>query len=303
MPKTKLIFNPASDRGRSGQKASDLQAVVEQHGGADWAGTDYPGHGTELARQAAEAGYTRVVALGGDGTVHEVVNGLMEIPKEKRPQLGVVPIGSGNDFAYACGISMNMQAAMIRTFEGSPAPVDIGQITDGSGRTEYFDNSAGMLLDAAINIESRKITRIYGFAMYLTAVVRSIARHFDSTRIKFEIDGETIEKDLQMFTIGNGPREAGGFLVTPDAKPDDGMFDYLMLDPISRPRMYYMLPIVMQGNHGGYPFVTLNRFKSMSFTADRAVPIHLDGELWAPYEANVREVKIEMHPGAVELVR
>jgi YegS/Rv2252/BmrU family lipid kinase len=303
MHKIKLIFNPASDRGRSGQKASDLQAVVEQHGGADWAGTDYPGHGAELARAAAEAGYRRVIALGGDGTVHEVVNGLMDVPPDKRPQLGVVPIGSGNDFAFASGVSMEMQTAMIRAFEGEPARVDVGRITDGNGRSEYFDNSAGFLFDAAVNVESRKITRIYGFPMYLTATVRSIIKHYDTTRLQFEIDGEKMERDLIMFTIGNGPREGGGFMVTPDAKNDDGDFDYLMVDPISRPMMFYLLPIVMQGNHGGFKFVDIRRFQKLSFTADRAVPIHLDGELWAPYEANVRGVAVEMLPGAIELVR
>lgn len=303
MHKIKLIFNPASDRGRSGQKASDLQAVVERHGGADWSGTEYPGHGTELARQAALEGYERVVAMGGDGTVHEVVNGLMEVPPEKRPLLGVVPIGSGNDFAFACGVSMDMQQAMIRVFTGDPSPVDIGRITDGSGRAEFFDNSAGFLFDAAVNIESRKIKGIYGFPMYLTATIRSIIKHYATTRLHFTIDGEEFDKDLIMFTIGNGAREGGGFMVTPDAKNDDGVFDSLLVDPISRPTMFYLLPIVMQGNHGGFKFVDLDRFTSLAFEADRAVPIHLDGELWAPYEANVRKVTIEMLPAALQVVR
>ncbi len=303
MSKTILIFNPASDRGRSGQKASDLQAVVEKHGGAEWAGTEHPGHATELTRQAAQDGFDRVVALGGDGTVHEVVNGLMATPPERRPQHGVIPIGSGNDFAYASGIPVNAQAAMLRVFEGKPSAVDIGRITDGNGRSAYWDNSAGFLFDAAVNIESRKITRIYGFIMYLTATVRSIIKHYDPTRIQFTVDGETFEKDLIMFTIGNGAREGGGFMVTPDAKNNDGEFDYLMVDPISRPTMFRLLPIVMQGNHGGFKFVTLKRFKHLTLEADRAIPIHLDGELWAPFEADVRKVTVEMLPGAIQLIR
>ena len=303
MHNIKLIFNPASDRGRSGQKASDLKAIVDKFGGADWAGTEYPGHGTEITRQAALDGYERIVAMGGDGTVHEVVNGLMDVPEDRRPMLGVVPIGSGNDFAFSSGIKMNMQEAMIRVFEGSPTPVDIGRITDGNGRSEYWDNSAGFLFDAAINIESRKIKGIYGFPMYLTATIRSIIKHYSTTHIKFTIDGKQIDKDLLMFTIGNGAREGGGFMVTPDAKNDDGSFDYLMVDPISRPMMFYLLPIVMQGNHGGFKFVNLERFTKLEFEAERAVPIHLDGELWAPYEADVRKVTIEMLPAAVNLVR
>ena len=93
-----LIFNPNSDRGRSGQKVSDLRALIDQFGGADWRGTEYPGHATEIAAQAGA--YRTVVALGGDGTVHEVVNGLMQLRAEHRPPLGVVAIGACHDFAF-----------------------------------------------------------------------------------------------------------------------------------------------------------------------------------------------------------
>jgi YegS/Rv2252/BmrU family lipid kinase len=304
MSKTKLIFNPASDRGRSGQKASDLQAIVEKHGGADWEGTEYPSHAVEIARQAAEAGYETVVAMGGDGTAHEVVNGLMQVPAEKRPKLGLVPIGSGNDFAFSSGVDLNPAVAMQRIFEGSASPVDIGRITDGNGRSAYWDNSVGCLLDAAVNIQSRKITRVYGFLMYLIAAVRSIIENYEPTNLKITFDDqEPLERELLMFTIGNGAREGGGFMVTPDAKNDDGIFDYLMVDPISRPMMFRLLPIVMQGNHGGFPFVTIDRFRTLTFEANRAVPIHLDGELWAPYEADVRKITVEMIPHAIQLVR
>jgi len=304
MHKVKLIFNPASDRGRSGQKASDLQAIVEKLGGADWAGTEYPGHAIEIAHKAAEEGYEKVVAMGGDGTAHEVVNGLMRVPEDRRPKLGVVPIGSGNDFAFSSGIPLdNPQEAMARVFTGTPSPVDIGKITDGSGRMQYWDNTAGFLFDAAINIQSRKITRIYGFLMYLTATIKGIIENYDPTHMKITIDGETIEKDLLMFTIGNGPREGGGFMVTPAAKNDDGIFHYLMVDPISRLMMFRLLPEVMAGKHEKYPFVKIRPFKTLEFEADRAVPIHLDGELWAPYEADVRKVTIEMVAGAIQLLK
>jgi YegS/Rv2252/BmrU family lipid kinase len=303
MRKVKLIFNPMSDRGRSGQKASDLQAIVDKMGGADWVGTDYPGHATELAEQAGKDGYDTVVALGGDGTAHEVVNGLMQLPEDQRPALGLIPIGSGNDFAFASGISMNPQVAMQRIFRGTPAPVDIGVITDGNGRTEYWDNSVGMLFDAAVNIQSRRITRLYGFAMYLVAVIRSIIENYDPTRLKLTIDGTSNEHELLMLTLGNGPREGGGFMTTPDARNDDGQFDYLMITPISRLMMFRLLPEAMKGTHARFDCVTLGCFRSLELEADRAVPIHLDGELWAPYEADVRELTVGILPGALNLIR
>lgn len=119
--KTKLILNPNADMGRAWQMAADLRPIVEQYGGADWAGTVYPTHAIELAKQAAGEGYELVIAAGGDGTVHEIVNGLMQIPQEKRPRLGVVPLGSGNDFAHAVGAPESAHDAMKQALPGNRA--------------------------------------------------------------------------------------------------------------------------------------------------------------------------------------
>lgn len=303
MHDVKLIFNPMCDHGRSGQKASDLQSIVEKLGGADWAGTEYPGHAVEIAAKAGDLGYNKVVALGGDGTVHEVVNGLMRIPQENRPSLGVVPIGSGNDFAFSSNINLNPIEAMKNVFIGTPSLIDVSRITDGNGRSAFWDNSAGMLFDAAVNIQSRNITFIHGFLMYFTATVRSIIENFDPVHMKLTIDGKLIERELLLFTIGNGAREAGGFLVTPEAKIDDGWLDYLMVDPISRPMMFRLLPEVMKGNHARFDCVTLGKCRTIEIEANNAVPIHLDGELWASYETNVNVIKIEIFPDAINLIR
>src|SRR3972149_575227 len=119
MHTTLLILNPNSDRGRSGQRASDLRAIVDEMGGADWRGTEYPAHAVEIAAEAGIKGYKTVVALGGDGTVHEVVNGLMKIDAVPRPRLGIVPLGSGNDFPHAAILKTNPQQAVKRVFGGA----------------------------------------------------------------------------------------------------------------------------------------------------------------------------------------
>src|SRR3972149_6629587 len=144
MPSTLLIFNPMADHRRSGQKASALRAIVDEMGGADWQGTEYPAHAAEIAAGAGGRGYQTVVALGGDGTVHEVVNGLMRAPAEQRARLGIVPIGSGNDFAVGAGIEANPNLAMKRVFEGKERLVDVARLQDGSGRVEYFNNTCGI---------------------------------------------------------------------------------------------------------------------------------------------------------------
>jgi len=302
MQKTLLIFNPMADRGRSGQQASDLRAMVDEMGGADWQGTEYPAHATEIAAQAALQGYRTIVALGGDGTVHEIVNGLMKIEAAHRPRLGIVPMGSGNDFAGGAGIQMNQQEAMRRVFTGTPKPVDVARIQDGMGRTEYFDNTLGIGFDAAINIRSRSIQSLQGFMMYLTATLLTIARDFAAPHMKVTYDGGTLDEPLMMITVGNGPREGGGFLTTPESKMDDGLLDFVYIRPVSKVRMLQLVPKVMNGTHVKEKEVKIAQTTHLVVDADRALPIHSDGELFAPYEADVRHVEITLVPGAINVI-
>ncbi len=297
-----LIFNPMADNGRTGQKASDLRAMIDTLGGADWHATQYPAHASEVAAAATEQGYQTVVARGGDGTVHEVLNGLMRVPPERRPRLGIVALGSGNDFAHAVGIQTNPQDAMRRVFAGAPRAVDVALIRDGTGRSEYFNNSAGLGFDAAINIRSRKIKRLNGFLMYLAATLQSIALNFEAPHLKVQYDGGTLDQPVMMLTVGNGMREGGGFVTTPDAKVDDGLLDFIYISQVTQFRMLQLLPRVMNGTHVGQPDVHIKRTTRLVIDSDRALPIHIDGELFAPYEANVRHVEVELLPSAVQVI-
>ncbi len=303
MRKVKLIFNPNSDRGRSGQKASDLRAIVDEYGGADWVGTEHPTHAMDLAAKAGLDGYDTVVAMGGDGTVHEVINGLMRVAPNHRPKLGIVPIGSGNDFAFAAKVVMDPMSAMQRIFSGATRAIDVGSIRDNNNRLEYWNNTVGIGFDGKINIMSRKITALYGFIMYLTATLRTVAEDYESSHMKIWIDDLPMEeRDVLMLTFGNGPREGGGFMTTPAAKVDDGIFDYVSIKHISRLSILQLIPKVMNGTHVSDKRVTIGTFKKIRLEADRALPIHTDGELWSPYEVNTRTVEAEMMAGAVQLI-
>jgi YegS/Rv2252/BmrU family lipid kinase len=298
-----MIYNPQADRGRSYQMAGDLHQLSNEWGGADWVGTVYPGHAGELALAAAQAGYGTVVALGGDGTVHEVVNGLMQIEENRRPRLGVVPIGSGNDFAGGVGVLRDPFAAMGRIFkDGQPRPIDIGSVRDGSGRTEYWCNALGMGFDAAINIHSRTIPVLHGFWMYLAATLKTILLNYERPQLALEMDGKKTSGRFLMLTIGNGTREGGGFRTTPDAQMDDGWLDYLLVDPIARLRMMRLIPEVMRGTQGRFPEAHLGRFRTLHLSSDLALPIQADGEMYAPYAAEVREVSVEILPLALQVI-
>lgn len=301
MPNALFIYNPAADRGRAGRRVAELRALTDTDG-ATWVATARPGHATELAARAGADGGATVVAVGGDGTVHEVVNGLMQVDAARRPAMGVVPLGSGNDFAFGAGVPADAEQALRRVLQGGRRRVDVASVTDGQGRREYWDNSLGIGFDAAVNIQSRRIHRLHGFAMYLTATLRSILSNFDSPHMSLTVDGRTWEQPVLMLTLGNGPREGGGFRTTPAARMDDGKLDYVVIDPVSRLTMLRVLPTVMQGTHGRFPFVRLGTFTRLHLRADRALPVHSDGELFAPYEADVRELTVAVEPGAIELV-
>jgi len=303
MPKkVKLILNPMANMGDAWRAANALRPIIAEHGGADWSGTVYPTHATDLARQAALDGYDMVIAMGGDGTVHEVINGLMQVPAEQRPVLGVVPVGSGNDFAHSIGIPMQADHALSLALTGEPSLVDIGVMTDENGRKEFFDNTAGVGFDAVVTIRSHKLPFLRGFAMYLTAVIQTILLNHDPMLMKVETDGEKWEQLALMFTMCNGPREGGGFILAPEAKVNDGILDYIVVKKCGRLTMFRLLPEFMKGTHTHFPQVKMGTCKTFNISADRPMYVHLDGEIFTSFGSNLKGLSFEILPKTLRVV-
>jgi len=304
MPKhrVKFILNPNADLGRAWQMASDLRPLADEFGGADWAGTVYPTHATEIARQAAEEGYELVIAAGGDGTVHEIVNGLMQVPAERRPRLGIVPLGSGNDFSHNVGIERDPASALRQAFSGQPCRVDIGRLVDERGRTEYWDNTLGIGFDATVTIRSRRFHFLHGFMIYLVAVLQTIILNHEAPRFVVVCDGESWEDELLLLVLCNGPREGGGFFVAPEARPNDGVGNFTAIRRVSRPMMLRLIPEVMNGTHGRFRQVRMGSFQTLEVKADRPLVIHADGEIYSGFGMDTRQLAIEMLPGALEVM-
>src|SRR5688572_9853748 len=257
--KVKLILNPMADMGRAWKTANDLRPIAQEFSGElTWSGTMYPTHAIELARQAAEEGYDLVIALGGDGTAHEVMNGLMQVPKNKRPAMAVVPIGSGNDFAFSLGITQKPSHALAHALKAENIrPVDIGLLTDEHGRTVYFDNTLGIGFDAIVTIRSHSLPIVKGFMMYLTAVIQTIILDHKMARIKVETDQETWEDLICMFTLCNGPREGGGFMLSANSKNDDGVLETVAVTNVSRTTMFRLVPEFLKGTHARFKQVRM----------------------------------------------
>ncbi|HUS84286.1 MAG TPA: diacylglycerol kinase family protein [Anaerolineales bacterium] len=301
-PRVKLIFNPRADRGRSSDLETSVQHILDKHDGVEWSTTEYPTHATELAEQAARDGHDVVAAIGGDGTVHEVINGLMRIPEVQRPLLGSVPIGSGNDFSSNVGVAEEVEVALERVFNGKIKTIDIGLVTDDSGRSEYWNNTIGIGFDAAVTVNSYKITRLQGFTMYLWAVIQTIVLHHHAPRMKLVTDQEEIDENVLMFVACNGPREGGGFYVAPDAVFDDGLFHYAMIENVSRPMMFRLIPEVMNGTHGRFKQVHMGHFRELQLTSEDPVTIHTDGEVFAGFDSTVTGLQIKILPNALRVI-
>lgn len=301
--KVKIILNPMADMGNAWRIARDLRSITEQHGGVDWSGTVYPGHAIELAKQAGEQGYDMVIAMGGDGTVHEVVNGLMQIAEEKRPVLGIVPAGSGNDFAHSINASRAPTEALTCALNGQASVIDLGVMTDEHGHREYFDNTLGIGFGAIVTIRSHRLPILRGFLMYLTAVIQTIILDHNPIHMQIESDEEKWEQKVIYLILCNGPREGGGFLIAPDAKIDDGIFHYAMITDVSRPMMFRIVPEVMKGTHGRFKQVKMGTCRKFTLTANRPLYIHADGEIFTGPGTDLRKVSLEILPNALKVVR
>ncbi len=303
--KVKLILNPMADLGRAWKTANDLRPVAQEFKGElTWSGTVYPTHAIELARQAAEEGYDLIVAMGGDGTAHEVMNGLMQVPENKRPLMGIVPIGSGNDFAYSMGITQKPAHALAHALKAeNTQTIDIGLMTDEHGRREYFDNSLGIGFDAIVTIRSHKLPIVKGFLMYLTAVIQTILLNHDPAKVQIETETEKWEDSVLMVTLCNGPREGGGFMLSPDSKNDDGIMEFLTVKKVSRAMMFRLVPEFMKGTHMRFKQIRMGECKKFNLTSDRPLYIHADGEIFTSFGSNLRKVSLEILPQALKVVK
>jgi YegS/Rv2252/BmrU family lipid kinase len=205
--KTRFIVNPIADKGRAGRLAEELRPMLDSFGEVEFCATTHPAHGTELARQAGEAGCRLVIAAGGDGTIHEVVNGLMQVPLEARPRLGIVPLGSGNDFAPMIGITGKPEETLQKVFTGEPRRIDVGKFVLGYGKPEYFNNTFGLGFDATVTIRTLQLKRLRGYLMYLVAVLQTIALNLDAPMMHIETESTSWDEETIMLVVCNGPRE------------------------------------------------------------------------------------------------
>lgn len=296
-----VILNPAADRGRARRHVGTIRDAFRRAGArAEVAMTVSRGHGAELAAAAARAGQSAVVAVGGDGIVHEVANGLMRAANGARTvPMGVIAAGSGNDFVKMLGTPTEISGAVARIVAGEPRAVDLGEVSrwvTGEGRTHpwYFTNGIGLGFDAQVAVQASRIRRLRGMAIYAAAVAR-VLRDLRTPRMRVTVDGEEIaNRPLILTTISNGACHGGSFWMCPNAIIDDGLFEVLIADGRSVFEVMKLIPRVMRGTHLGAAGVEVRRGKVVSVSSDEPLPIHADGEIVG---SGVREIEMRILPG------
>jgi diacylglycerol kinase family enzyme len=199
-------------------------------------------------------------------------------------------------------MNKNSILAARQVLSGQPRRVDIGRLQDARGRVEYWDNTVGLGFDTTVTIRSRNIPVVRGFLIYLIAVLQTILLNHEAPCLKVTTDQEAWDEEMLMLVLCNGGREGGGFMVSPQARPDDGVFHYTGIRRVSRPMMLRLLPEVMKGTHGRFRQVRMGTFRKMEVHSDRPLYIHTDGEIFAGFGVDVRDAQLEIMPGALEVV-
>lgn len=304
MTKYKIIVNPISGRGAGGAAIAQLTSLLEQKQlDFDLEQTKRPWHAAEIARQAAAQDYQIVTAVGGDGTINEVINGLMlaKTNQEGEAALGVISVGRGNDFAYGAGIPPVMESAVDILAKDQRQWMDVGQVAGGDypdGR--YFGNGVGVGFDAVVGFEALKMKRLHGFPSYMVAALKTIFLYYRAPKVLIAFDSQSYELNTLMISVMNGRRMGGGFHMAPHAKLNDSLFDLCIAKEVSRPKIIALIPRFMKGDQASHPAIQTGQTRSLTIRAlQGSLPVHADGETIC--EAG-NELLIKILPRQIQIV-
>ena len=244
--------------------------------------TEGPGHATEIARESITAGKRFVVAVGGDGTIHEVVNGMIEDDKPIDPGavVGVISAGRGSDFIKTFGLPGAPGVAVAHLDGGESFPIDIGKITymeDGREVVRYFPNIAEVGIGADVVARAQRLPRKLGPMVYLVAFWLVMRKH-KSARVAVDLVDRTYEGPANNIVVANCQFFGGGMKIAPKAAPTDGLFD-IQIEHARKREAIAMMPKVFKGEHLPHPDIEEYKRVKCSVTADKPLRIEADGEV------------------------
>ncbi len=284
MEKHCIIVNPAAGKGAAKKAVPQIQELLDSMGiEYDLVMTEKPGHAIDLAEQAGSNGYETVVAVGGDGTANEVINGLMQSLKNGKhtSNFAVLPVGRGNDFSYGMGVPQDLESVCKLLVGGKTRKIDVGLVKGGDypdGR--YFGNGIGIGFDTVVGFEAEKLPSfISGMPAYLIAALKTIFLYFDAPNLRIDIDGEIIEQPCLLVSMMNGKRMGGSFMFAPDSASDDGLLNLCIAHQVTRMQVLGLFPKVMSGTQDGHHAIKMPSGRHIKVEAlSGTLPVHADGE-------------------------
>ena len=291
------IVNPAAGGGRSAKLAGNELARLKEKGlHIDVIASTGPGHASELASEAYEQGYRKFLAVGGDGTVHEMINGIFdrEQPGE-RIGLGFLPLGTGNSFLR--DFRKNGAESSLEALQGKHMrSVDLLRLRHATG-TIYSFNLLSMGFTADVGAMTNRVFKPFGHLGYLMGVFVKVAQlSRRAFKMRCDDDADWDERRCLFLTFNNSKYTGGTMLIAPGADPSDGLIEYVRWGPIGRLGLIRMLPRLYDGTHIKHPLASRRSVQRVEFALDAPVDVMVDGEI-----VTVKCQTLEILPGAMDV--
>lgn len=289
MKKARLIYNPTSGREMA---KKNIAYILDRLEGAGYEASAYAtkgkGDATRGAKRAVRRKFDLVVAAGGDGTINEVINGLAE--KEYRPKLGVLPLGTTNDFARAVNIPRDIVKACDVLCDGYEMPIDIGKAND-----HYFINIAGggKLTELSYDVPSKLKTMLGQLAYYIRGI--EMLPSLRPTKVKIEYDDQTFSGDIMLFLVSN-TNSVGGFeKLAPDASLNDGRFDMIILKAVNLAEFIRLASLASRGEHMKDAKIIYAQASRIKIEAEEKMQLNIDGEYGGDLPGEIINLRRHLH--------
>lgn len=280
----RIIVNPTAGNGAGEAAVPVIESRLRDLGLTfDLIRTERRSHAIELAKEAATQGVDVVVAVGGDGTANEVLNGLMALRAEDAgpvPAMGILSVGRGNDFAFGMGIPSGVDAGCQTLAQGHRRTIDVGHVVGGDfPQGRYFGNGVGIGFDAVVGFVAARQKRLSGFLSYIVATLKTAFLYYKAPLVSIEYDDQTRKMHALMVSVMNGRRMGGGFLMAPQGIPDDEKLDFCLVSQVPLLRIFALVPHFMKGTQATQKPVAVGRTVRIKVSAiEGTLPAHADGE-------------------------
>lgn len=283
IPHAKVIVNPVAGNYSTRRKWPHISKLLRHVGlSFDYEYTEGVGHAIELARAAVSDGYRYVVAVGGDGTVNEVANGVLHSTNPSDTALGIISTGTGSDFARSVGIPRNYISACSSLTSSRRSLIDVGVVeytSKGQALRRFFVNAAGVGFDAAVVETTNRLPKYFsGTIPYLVGLFRTLFSYRNKS-VTLRIGDKVETTRILSVVVANGSYFGGGMHVAPEASLNDNLMDVVVIGDVGKFELLKALPMLYKGTHGTHPKVSIEKASNVTVESSERVLVHADGEL------------------------